>query len=137
MSSLLGVVIEAYVIYTAFSPFNLLLTAVASVIEFLFLINLYASKKFNRPQRNWFNKTIPDESVKSAICSFLIWRIRHIHHGILLIRPIGSDWMTELISDNGKWAIKIERRCFRGQIREILIEKVYDNTFELANVDDS
>ncbi len=45
--------------------------------------------------------------------------------------------MTELISDNGKWAIKIERRCFRGQIREILIEKVYDNTFELANVDDS
>ncbi len=52
MSSLLGVVIEAYVIYTAFSPFNLLLTAVASVIEFLFLINLYASKKFNRSQRN-------------------------------------------------------------------------------------
>ena len=45
--------------------------------------------------------------------------------------------MTELISDNGKWAVKIERRCFRGQVREILIEKVFDNTFELTTVDDS
>ncbi|MFG1460251.1 MAG: hypothetical protein AAE987_02590 [Thermoplasmataceae archaeon] len=45
--------------------------------------------------------------------------------------------MTELISDNGKWAVKIERRCFRGQVREILIEKVFDDTFELADVDNS
>ena len=57
--------------------------------------------------------------------------------GYCLSRPIGSDLMTELISDNGKWAIKIERRCYKGQIREILIERVFDNAFELAPVDDS
>lgn len=34
--------------------------------------------------------------------------------------------MSELISDQGKWAQKIEQKEFNGGIEEILIERVLD-----------
>ncbi len=34
--------------------------------------------------------------------------------------------MSELVSDQGKWAQKIEQKEFNGGIEEILIERVLD-----------
>ena len=41
--------------------------------------------------------------------------------------------MSELVSDQGKWAQKIEQKEFDGRVQEVLIEKILDS-FEVSFV---
>ena len=43
--------------------------------------------------------------------------------------------MSELVSDQGKWAQKIENKEFDGGVKEVLIERILDN-FEISLVED-
>ncbi|MCL4452271.1 MAG: hypothetical protein M1327_06575 [Candidatus Thermoplasmatota archaeon] len=35
--------------------------------------------------------------------------------------------MSELVSDQGKWAQKIEQKEFEGGVQEVLIERILDS----------
>jgi|GEM_PF-6651769 len=39
--------------------------------------------------------------------------------------------MSELVSDQGKWAQKIEQKEFEGGVQGVLIERILDN-FEIS-----
>jgi hypothetical protein len=42
--------------------------------------------------------------------------------------------MSELVSDQGKWAQKIEQKEFEGGVQEVLIERILDN-FEVTLIE--
>jgi hypothetical protein len=43
--------------------------------------------------------------------------------------------MSELLSDQGKWAQKIEQKEFQGGVQEVIVEKIMD-TFEVSLIKD-